>query len=883
MMRRLDRSKRGISQLSTLKRRIDLHCHSFASTEADEAVLLALQCPESFSQPSEIYRQAKERGMDFVTITDHDSIDGVKILLNRPDVISGEELTCYFPEDGCKMHILLWGITPADHQTLQAMSRNIYDVAEFIECGRIAHAVAHPVYRQNDKLERWHLERLILLFKGFECLNGAHSMLHREAFEPMLDVLNPQSLEEMSRRQRILPRWPEPWRKARTGGSDDHSLLNIGRTWTEFPGECESVERVLECLRDGRCQPGGEAGSSVKLAHNFIGVGARYFSEQMLSRQKGSAASATRRTISVLVGDGRKLRKREIVGIAFKRAARSVRSAVRRLTPRRSERRSGTNLFIDLLIASVGARISKTPPLVQALRDGRPALAEHAAMFGLITGVDRDVMCGIIESVAGALGRGQISAICEGLSAVAAHQALLLPYYFAMFHQNRERDHLGRITGFGRTTAAESLRIGVFTDSPYGDADASQFTRSIAANCSERGRSLIVHTCCEIPPSNIPGLKNFSPLTSIPLAVVPELRLALPPLLEILEWADRQQFDVIHIESIGPMGLAGWLAAKMLRTPIVFGYHVDLPELTRIATSDYRLTMAAEGLTRWFFSQADVVLTRSRAYESKLQKMGVEPRRIGMVPPEVDTVTFNPDKRDANFWAAAGVTEKYRVLYRGSVSTEKNLPMLADAFRQLCRLRGGADQRGKADAALIIVGDGPYLEKMKTTLQGLPVYFNPPTARSADAASTYAASDLFVYPSRIETLAQAVIEAQACGVPVLVSAEGASPEMMDDRVSGMVLDGADAGAWAGAINSLLRDEPRRQRMARTAPHRIVRFARPRAADLFWEQQHRALVSRRSRVDASATSAPAQCDANRSNSPTPMPPIEQNAATFARAL
>ena len=41
--------------------------------------------------------------------------------------------------------------------------------------------------RQNDKLERWHLERLLLLFKGFECLNGAHSPLHREAFEPVLN------------------------------------------------------------------------------------------------------------------------------------------------------------------------------------------------------------------------------------------------------------------------------------------------------------------------------------------------------------------------------------------------------------------------------------------------------------------------------------------------------------------------------------------------------------------------------------------------------------------------------------------------------------------------------------------------------------------------
>src|SRR5262245_8817499 len=68
----------SILSLSHLRpKRVDLHCHSRASTEADEAVLLALQCPESYSEPSEIYAQAKSRGMDFVTITDHDSIAGV--------------------------------------------------------------------------------------------------------------------------------------------------------------------------------------------------------------------------------------------------------------------------------------------------------------------------------------------------------------------------------------------------------------------------------------------------------------------------------------------------------------------------------------------------------------------------------------------------------------------------------------------------------------------------------------------------------------------------------------------------------------------------------------------------------------------------------------
>ena len=178
-------------RLQSLPRRADLHCHSVASTEADEAALIAIGCPESYSDPVEVYAQAKRREMDFVTITDHDTIEGVKKILDRSDVLVGEELTCYFPEDGCKMHVLIWGITDEDHAELQAVANDIYKVAAYIEAHNIAHAVAHPVYRQNDVLEKWHLERLILMFKGFECLNGAHSVLHREALEPMLDDLTP--------------------------------------------------------------------------------------------------------------------------------------------------------------------------------------------------------------------------------------------------------------------------------------------------------------------------------------------------------------------------------------------------------------------------------------------------------------------------------------------------------------------------------------------------------------------------------------------------------------------------------------------------------------------------------------------------------------------
>src|SRR4051812_34417720 len=114
--------------------RIDLHCHSHASNKAAEAVLNAIRCPECYSDPLEVYAQAKRRGMSFVAITDHDTIDGaVSLGARRDDVLVGEEVTCWFPEDQCKLHLLVFGISDVEHRELQRLAKNIYDVAEYVE------------------------------------------------------------------------------------------------------------------------------------------------------------------------------------------------------------------------------------------------------------------------------------------------------------------------------------------------------------------------------------------------------------------------------------------------------------------------------------------------------------------------------------------------------------------------------------------------------------------------------------------------------------------------------------------------------------------------------------------------------------------------------
>jgi len=817
----------SFNRSSATPKRIDLHCHSEASNVAGEAVLNAIHCPESYSRPIDVHAQAKRRGMDFVVLTDHDTIDGARSISHLPDMLVGEELTCYFPEDRCKMHILVWGIEPAHHTELQSRANDIYAVAEYIELQRIAHAVAHPIYRQNDKLERWHLERLILMFKGFECLNGAHSSLHREAFEPVLNNLTRAEIAKLSKTHNMLPRWPEPWFKARTAGSDDHGLLNVGRTWTEFPAEVNSIAELLDCIREGTCRPGGEAGSSAKLAHTFYSVAVRYYSRHLLA-PVGTPNLATM-ILQTLVGERPKPTKVQL-------AKSYVRGKVRKITRRlkaplapQPEHDSGVGLLKNLFLTSAKDRFGQHAWLTDALDRGLPPLGEHEDIFRFISEINRDVSGGIANAISKSIDRASFTGLFDSISAILAQQFVMLPYYFACFHQNKERHLLRQITGHAQNRSA--LKIGLFTDTLDDINGVGRFIRDMGEQSARLGRSLTIHTCSDAPKFDLPYRKNFVPLLSRPLPYYDELRLTLPPLLEVLEYADRQQFDVIHVSTPGPMGLCGWAVSKMLRVPLLGTYHTDFPAYIDELTGDHRLTRGASVYLRWFHQQMAAVFSRSKAYRFNLLDLGVAEEKLRTILPCINTLKFSAQHRDVRVWERLRVREPRRLLYCGRISIEKNLPLLVEAFKTLCKSRH--------DTALVIAGEGPYHETMKAALAGLPVYFLG-YQNDTQLGPLYASSDLFVFPSRTDTLGQVVMEAQASGLPAIVSNEGGPRETVDDGLTGLVLPGTDVARWVQAIEQLLTDEPLRQRMSRTAPTRVGRFSQEKTFETFW-QDHVASV------------------------------------------
>ena len=103
--------------------RADMHVHSTASQLSKLGVQRSLSLPECATAPEQVYELAKGHGMDFVTITDHDTIAGVLTLQDLPDTFISEELTAWFRGEPQAVHVLCYGITPDDHDLAPGQQR----------------------------------------------------------------------------------------------------------------------------------------------------------------------------------------------------------------------------------------------------------------------------------------------------------------------------------------------------------------------------------------------------------------------------------------------------------------------------------------------------------------------------------------------------------------------------------------------------------------------------------------------------------------------------------------------------------------------------------------------------------------------------------------
>lgn len=783
--------------------KIDLHVHSKYSKRPSQWVLQKLGCPESFTEPLQIYRTAKRRGMSLVTITDHNTLDGALEIAHLPDTFVSEEITAYFPQDGCKIHVLAYQITEAQHRDIQLYRQNILELVDYLQQEDIPHVAAHALYSVNDRLKQAHIEQLMLLFKYFE-LNGARDDGQNQCLRRILNALNQDEIERLANKHDLAPKMAIPWEKYLTGGSDDHSGLNIARTCTELfmPADYsadKAVEPAIQALKQGRTRVHSQPSSPQTMAHNLYGIAYQFY------RNKFNLERHVNKDILLKFLD-RSLRSEAETddGGLFSR--------LYYFWNHRKRPRAGLGVpenLVELLREETRNFLQSNPQLLDLIEDKTNLQAQEARWYAFVNEISNRVMNAFANHLMDHLSGANVFNIFHTLGAAGGLYTLLAPYFvsFNQFTKDRE-SNTEALAYFDRAFEPENqeIRVAHFTDTFY-EVNGVAHTLQQQVRIARKNQKKLTIITCDANRRDENGIRNFRPVGVYRVPEYEQQRIYYPPFLEMLNYCYEQGFTHIQAATPGPIGLAALAISNILKLPITGTYHTAFPQYAQYLTGDD----AIEGLTwkyiLWFYNHMDRIYVSSRSSADELIDRGIPAAKIKRFPRGINTDRFHPSKRNGILKKKYAIGDELKLLYVGRVSKEKNLHLLAEAFKNLSQQEPALH--------LIVVGDGPYLAEMKQCMAHTPCIFTG-YKDGEELAALYASSDIFVFPSTTDTFGNVVLEAQASGLPVVVTDQGGPQENLLPDQTGLVVEGDSVTALTRAMRLLVADTDLRRQMGRAA-------------------------------------------------------------------
>ena len=247
--------------------RCDLHVHSRRSGAVDLPVLRHFG-DECYSDPRAVYEQARRRGMDLVTLTDHDTIEGALEIASLPEAFVSEEVTCELP-GGRSIHLGVWDICEAQHERIAALRCDAEALFAFLAEERIPFCVNHLFSALTGRRE----------FRDFHVALSAAPLV--EARNGMM-ASRVNAYATQAATEAGIPA---------VGGSDAHTLTSVARSYTVVEG-ARTQEEFLEGLRRGLTIPAGTSGSYSRLTADVARIFAGAYRENARRSFDGPAALA---------------------------------------------------------------------------------------------------------------------------------------------------------------------------------------------------------------------------------------------------------------------------------------------------------------------------------------------------------------------------------------------------------------------------------------------------------------------------------------------------------------------------------------------------------------------------------------------------------------
>jgi glycosyltransferase involved in cell wall biosynthesis len=301
-------------------------------------------------------------------------------------------------------------------------------------------------------------------------------------------------------------------------------------------------------------------------------------------------------------------------------------------------------------------------------------------------------------------------------------------------------------------------------------------------------------------------------------------RLALPSYQKLKAVVEEFRPDLIHVTTPLPIGWCGMKIARELKVPLVMSYHTNFEMYLKYYKLEY-MERWLHGYLRWFHDNADLNLAPSVQTQQMLQQKGYA--RVGVWSRGIDHSQFQP-KSGAGDTDDACVDKSgervFTFLYVGRMAAEKGIDVLCEAIERL-ESNGAYGRKYR----FVFTGDGPYLEIIRTR-------FSQQIAQKrveltgfksgAELVDMYQKADCFVCPSSSETFGNVMLEAMACGLPVICADMGGQLDFAYHMQNAIHFASEQPDALTDALQTALAHPHLLERLA----HQALQTAQQRTWD-----------------------------------------------------
>ncbi len=821
--------------------KIDLHCHDYNSDVPDELLGRILNVPETWIETEKVFELLKGNGVNAYTITNHNNARSCyKMQKQGVDVLTAAEFSCTVPDFNVGIHVLTYGFSPEQEKKLLKLRRNLYAFLEFAKENDIPTIWAHPLYYYSKDLPEFDFfEKMSLVFERFEVLNGQRDIWQNMMTVEWLKQLSPEKINELAQKHGVdLHRYCSyPYKKSMSGGSDSHIGLFAGETGTmlHVPNLKERIqhtpvsELALEAIKQGRMYPYGQAKSSEKLTISLldyvcqIAINSKDPGLLRIMLHKGTTTDklmalgisnvfrevqhhkVTMKFVELfhnsLMGKKPKMFNRWLVSKNYKPVFDDVvsLSAITR-NPNHLDRTEAYHSRIvdmhrhlsNLLFARLDSKLKQFD---------FQEFAKENKLNDLIKDFEiPSEIRAIISQKSGQ--KNAFVNFLDGLSFPFLASGLILAAHFAstkvLFNNrkllNRFSEKIGQYQ--------HPKRMLWLSDTFDDHNGVSSFLKSMHAEIKARNLPIDIVICSHTVQAD-DHLIVLKPLLDLTLPMYQNQAIRIPNFLELHQLFHQNEYDRVMCSTEGIMGLAALYLKHAFTVEANFYIHTDW-----ITFGKTTLNLEKSNLNRFrrllraFYKGFDHLFVLNTEQQKWLtgREMNMRPEQVHLTAHWAESY-FVPISKQDNQNTTAPV-----ILFAGRLSAEKGVMDMIELYQILSGQIPNIEFK--------FAGTGPAEKELK---EALPQADFTGWINHSDLPSVYSQADVLVLPSKFDTFSFVVLEALACGLPVVAYNSKGPKDILDNEQGGYLVN--DVNEMAEKVMLLLNNKELQQSIQTKAINR----------------------------------------------------------------